>query len=434
MPIKIGLIGNDGRTTAIESTLNRRGAEVSVFYLSPWKGPGATDNPREQVRARALEMRPDFVVVGPEEPLAEGIVDMLQDELGIPCIGPTQELAQLEASKAFTRALLEEFKIEGNPKYRVFRSNDGIADWINSLDGYVVKPDGLTGGKGVQVSDVHLFNLQQALEYCESILNSHSSVMVEEKLDGEEFSLMSFCDGDHIVDMVPVQDHKRRFEGDLGPNTGGMGSYSCEDHSLPFLSGEILEQASAINAEVGRALKKKTGKPYKGILYGGFMITSKGLRLLEYNARFGDPETMNVLSVLETDLVEIFQAMIDGTLDQTDVRFAKKATVCKYIVPEGYPDHPISNAKIDLSSVPPDSDRIKSFNAAIEKRGDGVYLTGSRAIAFVGIGADLHEAEIIAEAAASAVVGPVAHRKDIGTDALIQRRIQHVHALNGMRG
>jgi phosphoribosylamine--glycine ligase len=232
--------------------------------------------------------------------------------------------------------------------------------------------------------------------------------------------------------MVPVQDHKRRFEGDLGPNTGGMGSYSCEDHSLPFLSPETLAQASEINALVGRALRIKTGQPYKGILYGGFMVTAKGLRLLEYNARFGDPEAMNVLSVLETDLTDIFQAIIDGTLDKLKIEFSWKATVCKYVVPEGYPDDPVKDAKIDLSDVPADSSCLKRFDAVVKQCPDGLYLTGSRAIAFVGIGNNLSEAEIRAEMAASAVHGPVSHRRDIGTRELIEKRVQHFNELSGV--
>jgi phosphoribosylamine--glycine ligase len=427
MKYKIGSIGCDGRTTALESAL-RANPEVQIFRLSNWKGVGASANPLEEVRTRALELKPDFVVVGPEEPLAEGVVDMLQ-KLGIPCVGPTQKLAQLESSKAFTRNLVDEFGISGNPEYRVFHSMNGIKEYIKSLDGYVVKPDGLTGGKGVQVSDVHLFSLDQALIYCASILESHSSVMIEEKLDGEEFSLMSFCDGDHVIDMIPVQDHKRRFEGDSGPNTGGMGSYSCEDGSLPFLTPLILAEASDINKKVGNALKLKTGQPYKGILYGGFMVTAKGLRLLEYNARFGDPETMNVISVLETDLAEIFRAIIDGTLNKVNVKFSRKATVCKYLVPEGYPDSPVKNVPIDLSDLPADSKNVRSFHASIEKRGDSYFLTGSRALAVVGIGRNLDEAEEHAERAAMAVIGPVEHRKDIGTHSLVNQRIEHMREL-----
>jgi phosphoribosylamine--glycine ligase len=230
--------------------------------------------------------------------------------------------------------------------------------------------------------------------------------------------------------MVVVQDHKRAYPGDSGPNTGGMGSYSCANHSLPFLQPSHLKAASEINERIASALYEETGHKYKGILYGGFMVTKEGIRLLEYNARFGDPETMNVLSVLKTDFVDICEAIIEGTLHNLPISFERLATVCKYVVPNGYPEHSIRNELIDLSGSSEASGRLKVFRAAIEERNDGkLYLTGSRAVAFVGIGKDLNEAEAIAEKAACSVIGPVFHRSDIGTEELIRQRIDHVRAL-----
>jgi phosphoribosylamine--glycine ligase len=428
------VIGKDGRTTAIIKSLENspRVGKGNVRVLSEWKDVPSFEEAAEAVMANARTHRPDFVVIGPEEPLAFGIVNRLQNELGIPCVGPTRDLAQLESSKAFTRELVSEFDIAGNPEYRVFRSLDGVEDYIRALDsktGYVVKPDGLTGGKGVKVSDAHLFSIEEGLAYCRDLFASTSGpVVIEEKLDGEEFSLMSFCDGEHVRDMIPVQDHKRVGIGDTGPNTGGMGSYSCEDHLLPFLKRERLKDASDINKAVAQALYKKTGERYKGILYGGFMITGKGLRLLEYNARFGDPETMNVLAALETDLADIFEAIIKGTLDTVPVRFKNLATVCKYIVPNRYPEDPVKNEPIDMSAVPK-SESLYRFDAAVKEVNGELILTGSRAVAFVGLGANLAEAEQIAEEAAKAVKGPVFHRPDIGTAELVGRRVEHVLAL-----
>lgn len=433
--LKAGVIGKDGRSSAIIKCLeaSRLIGPENVVELSPWK-----DKPPQEamlaVLEKARQFKPDFVVVGPEEPLAEGVVDELA-KLGIPCIGPTRSLARLESSKAFTRHLLAEFGIPGNPEFRVFTSMSGIEEYLHTLPGYVIKPDGLTGGKGVKISDAHLFSIEEALAYCGEILKDRNqgSVMVEEKLDGEEFSLMSFCDGINVADMVVVQDHKRAWENDSGPNTGGMGSYSCANGRLPFLNEDQLALASHINAEVARALFAKTGQKYKGILYGGFMLTAKGLRLLEYNARFGDPETMNVLSVLETDFGEICQAIVHGTLDRLPIRFAPRATVCKYVVPDGYPDQPVKDILIDLSEVPAESDQLRIFRAAVKPapvgNHDKLMLTGSRAVAFVGIGETLAEAEAIAERAASAVRGPVFHRRDIGTEELVQRRVEHLAAL-----
>lgn len=429
--LKPAIIGKDGRSSAIIKCLEKS-PQVdagSVIRLSDWK-EATPALAIERVLEAASRTRPDFVIVGPEAPLAAGVVDALQNEVGIPCIGPVKALAQLEASKAFTRELVAQYGIPGNPEYRTFRSMAGMAEYLRALGEYVVKPDGLTGGKGVKVSGSHLATAEDGHRYAEELFAcGHEAVLIEEKLDGEEFSLMSFCDGSHTADMVPVQDHKRAGVDDTGPNTGGMGSYSCEDHSLPFLTSEMLAEASAINAAVGRALFQKTGIKYKGILYGGFMVTAKGLRLLEYNARFGDPETMNVLAVLETDLAEIFQSILDESLDRTPVRFRRQATVCKYVVPQGYPDAPVKNAVIDLSRVPADSDSLMRFDAAVEERPEGLTMTGSRAIAFVGIGDNLAEAEARAESAASAVGGPVYHRPDIGTAPLVQRRVDHVLAL-----
>jgi phosphoribosylamine--glycine ligase len=225
--------------------------------------------------------------------------------------------------------------------------------------------------------------------------------------------------------MPAVRDHKRANVGDSGPNTGGMGSYSCENHSLPFLSPDELQQASKINKLVAEALRKETGEPYKGVLYGGFMATTAGIRLIEYNARFGDPEALNVLSLLTTDFADVCLAIIRGTLAELPIRFENLATVCKYVVPDGYPEHPVKGDVIDWSSVQT-HERLKVFEAAVDHGEGGVYrLSGSRAVAFVGIGADVAEAERIAENAANAVTGPVYHRKDIGTAELIAKRVRN---------
>ena len=428
--LRPAVIGKDGRTTAIEKTLQASPRVAEVVSLGDGKNL-FSKAAQGEVLAKASKTRPDFVVIGPEEPLAAGIVDLLQKELHIPCVGPVQALAQLEASKAFTRNLLAEYGIPGNPEFRVFDRPEGIREYLGRLGSFVVKPDGLTGGKGVKISDAHLFSIDEALDYCREILSERrEKVVIEERLEGEEFSLMSFCDGTHVADMVVVQDHKRLGVGDTGPNTGGMGSYSCEDHGLPFLPAEVLDQARRINRDVAKAIRDKTKQKYQGVLYGGFMLTPRGLRLLEYNARLGDPETLNVLSILKTDLATICEAIVKEELDRVPIAFEPLATVCKYVVPDGYPDAPKKDVMIDLSHVPPDSTKLRIYRAALEKRDGKDFLTGSRAIAFVGIGRNLQEAESIAEAAASAVRGPVTHRRDIGTQELIERRVAHVRSFS----
>jgi phosphoribosylamine--glycine ligase len=383
---------------------------------------GDSANPA-RVLEHARKYRPDFAVIGPEEPLAAGIVDELA-EIGVPAVGPMKALAMIETSKSFARELIARHGIGGNPEHRIFRNSDGLRDYLGQLGSFVVKPDGLTGGKGVRVSGDHLHSIGDGEEYCREILAGGGVAIVEEKLDGEEFSLQSFCDGDTVVDMIPVQDHKRLLDGDAGPNTGGMGSYTCADHLLPFLSKDDLALASRINRAVAKALKKETGFPYKGILYGGFMLTARGLRVIEYNARFGDPEALNVLPLLENDFLDICKAIVFGTLDKIDVRFARKATVCKYVVPTGYPA--AIGKRVPISVPLADSDSLRIYHGAVQEDDGALMLTGSRAIGIVGIGDSLGDAERIAEDAASRIDGPVFHRRDIGTQSLVQSRIDHM--------
>ena len=223
--------------------------------------------------------------------------------------------------------------------------------------------------------------------------------------------------------MPVVQDHKRAYEGDTGPNTGGMGTYSDANHSLPFMADDDITQAHNINIQTAMAVKDKFGEGYKGILYGGFMATATGVKLIEYNARFGDPEAMNVLSLLEADFIDICNGIADGTLDKVDVRFQNKATVCKYAVPEGYPDNPIKGKSVDVSQIEnPDG----LFYASVDFKGASLVEAGSRTIAVVGIADTISKAEIIAEKEVSSISGPLFHRNDIGTDKLIQKRINHM--------
>jgi len=293
---------------------------------------------------------------------------------------------------------------------------------------YVVKADGLTGGKGVKVAGDHLHSHTEALIYAQELLDNAGQFVVEEKLIGEEFSLMSFSDGETLRHMPPVQDHKRAYEGDTGPNTGGMGSYSGENGKLPFLTQTDIEQAQEINVQTVAALMTAFEIPYQGILYGGFIAVENGVKLIEYNARFGDPEAMNVLSLLETDLLAVCQGITSQTLDQLEVRFGKQATVCKYAVPEGYPTQPVKGQIIDVSKVTtPD----QLYYASVEADGETLKEAGSRTVAVVGMAEDLATAERQAEKMVSAIAGPLFHRKDIGTADLIQRRIDHMRELRG---
>ena len=442
-PTSIVVMCKSGRLDAMAEALCNSASPVILYILSEVNNPGLeakakkvihpvkTDDP-DAVAKIVREISPDFVLIGPEEPLAAGVVDELR-KIGIPSVGPTQKLAQLETSKSFTRELLTKYNIPGNPQHRVFREVDGVADYAQSIGPFVVKPDGLTGGKGVKVFGEHLHSIADAVNYCTELFDSgQPAVVIEEKLDGEEFSFQSFFDGKHIVHTIPVQDHKRARDGDTGPNTGGMGSYSCPDHLLPFLTRDHVQQAGEINRLVGEAVSREIGEEYKGILYGGFMLTKDGLRVIEYNARFGDPEVMNVLPLMQADFVEVCKAIIDGTLDKLTIRFKRQATVCKYVVPTAYPQKSNGDEEIRLDAVarvPGLGDRLRMYYAAVRSRDGKLYLTGSRAVAFVGIANTLFEAEKIAEEAASLVEGPVFHRRDIGTAELIQKRVDHMRCI-----
>jgi phosphoribosylamine--glycine ligase len=431
------LIGNGAREHAMAEAIVRSAKSPRLYSYMKANNPGIAAlsgkvllggyADTDTIVRFARECGIDFAVIGPEDPLNNGVVDALA-KAGVPSFGPTRNLARLETSKTFTRDLVKKYNIPGNPEYRIFTSMDGVEEFLKGLGESVIKPDGLTGGKGVRVQGDHYQSREEALEYCREVLAEHSRVIVEEKLDGEEFSLQCITDGRTVIATPPVQDHKRRFVDDKGPNTGGMGSYSCADHSLPFLKASDIEAGLEITGKVADAIYKETGEYYRGVMYGGFIVTSKGVRLLEYNARFGDPEAMNIFPILETDFAAICEAVVSGTLDRVNAVFAKKATVCKYIVPKGYglpadhPDAASTSARIDIGDV----GGARLYYASVDQRPDGLYMSTSRAIGVVGIADTIEEAERMAENAIGAVKGPVAHRPDIGTKPLLEKRVEHM--------
>ena len=433
---KILVIGSGAREHAIVRALDRSHQEKEIFCLASNVNPGIAELCDELLIGNFND--PDFVVnytneigatlaiVGPENPLENGVADALWS-VKVKVVGPKKDLAKLETSKAFTRNLLKEYDIPGGPKYRTFDSINGVAEFLNELgENYVVKYDGLAGGKGVKVAGEHLHSHDEALDYCQELTDKDDEFVIEEKFIGEEFSLMSFCDGDTLKHMPAVQDHKRAYEGDTGPNTGGMGTYSDANHSLPFLTEDDIAEAHQINIQTAKAVKDKFAEGYRGILYGGFMATANGVKLIEYNARFGDPEAMNVLSLLESDFIEICNGIADGSLNKVDVHFSNKATVCKYAVPEGYPDSPVKDEQINISKINnPDG----LFYASVDIQNGKLVEAGSRTVAVVGVADSISNAEKIAEKEVSAISGPLFHRSDIGTDMVIQKRINHIRSL-----
>ena len=429
MHMKILVVGGGGREHAIVSALARN-SETEIFSVMGNRNPGISRLAREvtlcketdisRIVSYAQKTGVEYAFIGPEAPLEAGIVDQLES-VGIDCVGPTRAAARIETDKAFCRDMMELHKIDGCPKYRVFKNPEEAISFIKDHDeDLAIKPTGLTGGKGVRIMGEQV-DQAGAIAYVKSLVGG---VVLEERLIGEEFTLQAFVDGTHLIPMPLVQDHKRAFEGDHGPNTGGMGSYSMPDHMLPFVSETDYKKAIAIMMATVAAMER-SGNPYKGILYGQFMNTARGPKVIEFNARFGDPEAMNVLSLLSSDLSDIVVKITTGSLSAADAGFDQKATVCKYVVPTGYPDSPAKGDPITIGT----QTGALLYYANVEERGGNLSTLSSRTLAYVGVGSTLEEAEQRAELSASAVKGRVRYRRDIGTRALLERRIAHMKEL-----
>ncbi|MDD1659990.1 MAG: phosphoribosylamine--glycine ligase [Methanomicrobiales archaeon] len=428
MVLKVLVVGGGGREHAIAAALARNG-DVRVYCVSARRNPGIArlasgieirkETDVAGVAAYATSQGIDRAIIGPEAPLDAGVVDALEGA-GIPTAGPRWAAARLETDKAFCRDLMQSHGIRGCPLYRVFQNPADAVPFIRDHDGdLAVKPAGLTGGKGVRIMGEQL-DREGAIAYVRTL---SGPVVLEERLIGEEFTLQAFVDGTRLVYMPLVQDHKRAYEGDTGPNTGGMGSYSLADHTLPFVSAEDTAEARSIMAEAVAAIRRQ-GTPFHGILYGQFMNTGKGPRVIEFNARFGDPEAMNVLPILSSDFPEILCRITEGSLPSR-VEWEPLATVCKYLVPEGYPDAPVSHQPLALG----ETGEALVYYGTVEEAEGGLATLSSRTLAVVGKGPDLATAEAIAEQAASGVQGRVRYRRDIGTAALLSRRVAHMEAL-----
>ncbi|MEN6611306.1 MAG: phosphoribosylamine--glycine ligase [Methanoregulaceae archaeon] len=427
MRMKVLLVGGGGREHALACALSR-GRATDIYAVMPRRNPGISALAKDVLLTRetdvpkivsfAKESGVDHAVIGPEAPLEAGLVDSL-DEIGVGCVGPHRLAARLETDKGFCRDMMKEHGIAGCPLYRVFRDPEDavlfIQDHKNDL---AIKPIGLTGGKGVRIMGEHV-DRDGAIAYVREL---GGNVVLEERLIGEEFTLQAFVDGSHLVPMPLVQDHKRAYDGDHGPNTGGMGAYTMPDHRLPFVTEADYHAALIIMRSVVSSMKR-AGSPYKGILYGQFMNTRDGPKVIEFNARFGDPEAMNVLSLLTSDFGEIVAGIAAGSLSPGAVKFEKFATVCKYLVPDTYPE---SSEAAGHPVIPGEPGKALLYYANVDEKNGQLLTASSRTLAFVGMGETLDEAERIAERAAAGTRGRVRYRKDIGTSGLLSRRIAHM--------
>ncbi len=421
------LVGGGGREHAIARALTE--SEADLYACAGNRNPGIarladgfetldTTNTTAVV-TYAEKVGATLAVVGPEGPLAAGVSDAL-DDAGIYAFGPHADEARIETDKAFQRRFMEQHDIPGCPDFETFDDMEAACEFIDEYDGdLAVKPAGLTGGKGVKVIGDQVTE-EEAKEYLRD--SDYDRVVLEERLVGEEFTVQALVANGQLRVTPAIQDHKRAYEGDEGPNTGGMGSYSDAGLELPFMSEADYHEAVDVMKATVAALDD-----YRGILYGQFMLTADGAKVIEFNARFGDPEAMNTLPVLTTDFLDVLTAARDDE-DLPKLTFAQKATVCKYAVPDGYPTDPEAGAKVKISEE--NAGDAILFYASVDERDDGIYTTTSRSFAVVGLGESIAEAEEIAEEALSVAGEEGLHmRHDIGTADLVQRRIDHMQEL-----
>ena len=412
------VVGGGGREHAICWKL-RQSPKVDRLYCAPGNGGiaqvatcvpiKATDVEAMVAWAKGQEI--GFVVVAPDDPLALGMVDAME-EAGIPAFGPRANAALIEASKVFSKNLMAQYHIP-TAKYKTFTSIDSALAYVRAQGApIVVKADGLALGKGVVVAQTQ----GEAEEAVCSMMGDRkfgeagARLVIEECMTGPEVTVLCFADGEHIVPMPSSQDHKRAFDGNQGPNTGGMGAISPSPNYTPQIARRCMEEIFLPTMAALRA----EGRPFKGVLYFGLMLTPDGPRVVEYNARFGDPECQAVLSLLESDLMDLFQACVNGTLDQVAVRWKDQAACCVVLASGGYPGsyqtgYPISGLERAEASA-------RVFHAGTKLGENGQILTsGGRVLGVTATGGSLEAAIDGAYAAAKEISFPRMHfRTDIG--------------------
>jgi phosphoribosylamine---glycine ligase len=433
---RVLLVGAGAREHAIGEALCASGrAELYVFAHND--NPGlkrlakvyrlGKETNAKAIRDFAIENAVDLAVMGLEDPLAVGAPDVLI-AAGIPTIGPVKAAAQLETSKLFLRDLMREHQLRGSVEYE-YVTDVARLEHVLRTSGreFALKPVGLTAGKGVQVMGVQLESADKAVEYGKSVIQHQvggtAGILLEERLEGPEFTLQAFVDKYSVKTLPLVKDYKLAYDGDTGPNTGSMGSYSRADGSLAFVEDGERREAAEILESVVRSVRS-AGIVYRGIIYGQFMKTRAGLKLIEINARFGDPEAINVLSVLETDFLEVCEAIVTDRLSALPLRFKQAATVCKYITPPEYPTNPRIGSPIALEEKAIRDLGVLIFFAKVDGEDGRYFTTSSRSIALVGIGPTVEDAHVRVEDAFRHVMGEHHSRHDIGTRKLTEEAVR----------
>lgn len=419
--MKVLVIGGGGREHAILWKL-AQSPKVTKLYCTP--GNGGTDELAQNVPIGVHDFAAlsqfvkdeeiNLTVVGPEDPLLAGIVDHFSQR-GLPIFGPSAQAAQIEGSKTFAKDLMKRHNIP-TAAYESFTDYEEARAYLRTQGApIVIKADGLAAGKGVVVAE-SLGEAEQSLAQMmqDGVFGAAGArVVIEECLRGEELTLLSFVDGETVKPMITSQDHKAAFDGDKGPNTGGMGTYA----PVPQMSRALVEQiVETIVEPVAKAMVAE-GYPFKGVLYTGLMITAQGPKVIEFNARFGDPETQVVLPLLDGDLLEIFQATINGTLADQKVAWKKESACCVVMAAPGYPGEYPKGAPIE--DLPANDAETVIFHAGTKKTEEVLVTNGGRVLGVTGVGATLAQARETAYQAVAKTHFEGAHyRTDIADKAL----------------
>ena len=417
--MNILVIGSGGREHALYWKLSESPQTEQIYAIPGNPGMGASAEIALDDHAAILRFAKEheigLVVVGPEVPLMNGLVDELE-AAGIRAFGPRANAAEIEGSKSFAKDLMKKYGIP-TARYEVFTAAEPARAYIRQEGApIVVKADGLAAGKGVIVAMTE----QEALDAVDAIMEDHSfgdagaRVVIEEFMEGEEASLLAFTDGTTIRPMISAQDHKRAYDGDRGPNTGGMGTYA----PAPVMTPEMTERAVEEILKPTIAAMAKEGRVYRGCLYLGLMVTADGPKVVEFNARFGDPETQVVLPLLDSDLVAIMCACADGTLADVPIRWKDGAAVCVVLASGGYPGHYEKGQEIHGLA---DAEAMGAlvFHAGTAMKDGKLVTNGGRVLGVVGRGADISSAVDAAYAAAAKISFKDAYyRKDIAHRAL----------------